>query len=455
VTQNPPQLDNDIYRLVLISPDSRRCLIENVNGTARLPRVAIPKWTRLAEEISHVLLDNWGLKVVVLDLLAGEGGDSGCVLAELCGSKREPHPALNNVWCSTADLAAGELSNAERAAVESLIATGSTGRGAFSRLGWLDDAMTWMASELSDRDFRFSGEFKQFNANASFCLIRLGNSNGPAYWLKAVGEPNLKEYSITMALAKHCPKYVPNIAAARRDWNAWVMEDAGNRLAEPLLLHELESAVISLAELQKCAIANQEILLSSGCFDQRATVLHAHIPELIEYLVGAMAKQTSTKVSRVTESRLRQIGSILSDASVEMEALGIPKTLIHNDFTLGNILFDGSRCVLTDWAEGGIGTPQLTYQHLRAYVSRDTRGLHLLVTLDRIYKRAWSDVLTEYQHDRALILAPLLALASHLVGRGTSLGSGCNQDPHLQRYARGLARHMDRTAAAPELMGAL
>jgi hypothetical protein len=455
VTQFPSQPEQDTYRLVLVSPETQRCLTEAANGTTRLPRVAIPKWTRPAEEISRAIEQTWGLKVVVLDFFGDESEDSGCVTAELLKSNGGSFVNSVGVWRSIAELAEGELRGSELTLAEDLIALGATGRGAFSRFGWLDDAVAWISVEASDGGFQFTGELQQFNANATFCLVRLGNSRGPAYWLKAVGEPNLNEFPVTVGLAKHFPQYLPKLVATRPEWNAWVMEEAGSRVSAPLVLSELERVVTNLAELQKSSIEHRQTLLSFGCFDQQAPILRAHIPQLIDYMIDSMTKQTSTKAPRIEESRLREIGIILLDICLEMETLGIPETLIHNDFTLGNILIDEQRCVFTDWAEACIGNPIATYQHLRACVSHDERGVRWLPGLDGLYKRAWCDVLSESQLEKALILAPLLALCSHLFGRGAWLGSNFGEDPHFQRYARGLARHMDMAANAPELLEAL
>jgi hypothetical protein len=455
MAQSPSPLHNDIYRLALIDPHSRRCLTNNKARLARLPRIAIPKWTRAAAEISRVILDSWGLKAVVLDIFANLGGDSGCVLAELFGPEQGPRSASRNTWCCTADLAEDQLSRTERDVVENLVATGSTGRGAFSRLGWLDDAVTWIRSEQSEREFHFSGEFAQLNGNASFCLIRLGNSRGRAYWLKAVGEPNLSEFPVTMALARRCSKYIPNIVAARRDWNAWVMKDAGHPIHEPLVVSQLELVTITLANFQKASMEYEQELHASGCYDQRASILRLHIPALIDYLIDSMAKQTSTNAPKVRELRLREIGKLLLDACTQLEALKIPVTIIHNDFTLENVLIRGSRCVFTDWAEAGLGNPLMTYEHLCACIAGNDRSATWLSELDHLYKRSWSDVLSESHLNRALVLSPLVAIASYLLGRANWLGSSRAQDFHFQRHARGLARHMDRAAAAPEFLEAL
>jgi hypothetical protein len=455
VTLHPAQSEQDIYRLVLISPESRRCLAEEANGTLRLPRVAIPKWTRPAQEVSRIVGDNWALNVVVIDFFGEQYFGPECVVAELLQSEGEVGLGTGRTWCSVTELVDSELRGSELAMIEDLVAGGTTVQGPFSRLGWLDDAVAWIGAERSARDFHFTGELQQFNANGRFRLVRLGNSRGPAYWLKAVGEPNLNEFTVTVALAKHLPEYLPNVVAMRPEWSAWVMEDAGNQITEPLILNELERATLCLAELQKNSIEHTQTLLSSGCFDQRTTVLHTRIPEIIHYLIDAMANQTSTKEPRLTEARLREIGSILSNVCVEIEALGIPEALIHNDFTLGNVLFNGSRCVLTDWAEACIGCPLATYQHLRAYVSRDPQGLRWLPGLDDLYKRSWSDVLSESQVGRAITLAPPFAIASYLLGRGNWLVSGRGEDPQFQRYARGCARHIDKAAAAPEFLEAL
>ncbi|GGG86407.1 hypothetical protein GCM10011585_32920 [Edaphobacter dinghuensis] len=169
-----------------------------------------------------------------------------------------------------------------------------------------------------------------------------------------------------------------------------------------------------------------------------------------EFLIAAMAKQTSTKAPQLTASRLHELHAIVKDAFDEMSELRIPSTLIHNDFTPGNILIDGEKCKFIDWAEAGWGNPFYTYQHLRALIAKSDGHVDRLSMTDQAYKHCWGAALTEEQINRAIRLAPMLALVSHLYGRGGWLASQGLLDPNRERYARGIARHMDKAALALE-----
>jgi hypothetical protein len=243
--------------------------------------------------------------------------------------------------------------------------------------------------------------------------------------------------------------------AAREDWNAWITEEAGKPIGDSCSLSKLESAVVSMAELQIESIGYTQDLLAAGCVDQRCTVLKAQTDAVIRFLEDAMELQTSVKVPRLGKHRLREIGKIIDDAYARMRELGVPDTLIHNDLSLGNILYDGSKCVFADWAEAYIGNPFLTFQQLLQHVSREKCGSGWGSQLKTIYKQRWTTVLGVRTVDCALALAPLLAVASYLYGRGTWLASSRRDDPELQSYARSLARHMDKAAQEPQLLEAL
>jgi len=69
-------------------------------------------------------------------------------------------------------------------------------------------------------------QFRQLNGCETFSLIRFETTQYPV-WFKAVGEPNLREYEISLALARLFPDYVPTIIATRPEWHGWLMADSG------------------------------------------------------------------------------------------------------------------------------------------------------------------------------------------------------------------------------------
>jgi hypothetical protein len=440
-------LEVNEYRLVLARSGSQALWAENSGGMFRLPRISIPRWARPAERLQQAIEEVWRLRSVVLDLLASEKCSNPCAVVEILSSS-----SLHGLTaCMIDDISAAEISSEEREAVEGILAGRIDGRGPFSRVGWVQEAIEWISVEAG-HDIEFTGEIHQFNASGSFALVRFVTQAGPAYWLKATGEPNTHEFQITRMLAEMCSAFLPRRISGREDWNAWVMEGGGEPL-EHWNLGALEQAVLTLARLQKRTVNRTGAFLDAGAFDQRVCVLRAHLGELFDYLDEAMAKQTSKRVPRIEESRLSEMANVLHDACLSMEALEIPDTVVHNDMNSGNILFDTTHCVFTDWCEAGISNPFFAFQYL--CLLDPCNGLGCRGRLREIYKQAWLDHLSGSKIDRAFAIAPLLAILSYLYGRGTWLQSERRNHPSVQSYARSLARHIDRAAQDKNLLEAL
>jgi hypothetical protein len=315
----------------------------------------------------------------------------------------------------------------------------------------MQEAIAWTAANV-DRNTAFTGEISQYNASASFALIRFATKIGPDYWLKAAGAPNRHEFQITKKLAELCPEFLPRQIAAREDWNAWLMEDAGRPL-DSWALSALEQAVLSMAQLQKKTVGRTGEFLAAGATDQRVSTLRANLPELLEYLNEIMAKQTSIKAPRIDAHRLRQIVGLLSGALIRMEDLGIPETLVHNDMNTENVLFRETKCVFTDWCEVSIGNPFFVFQHL-CLLQPHGRAIWNPRLRD-LYKRSWAELIDTSVIEKAFALMPVLAILSYLYGRGAWLHSLRRNDPHVQSYVRSLARHLDSAAQEPELLEVL
>ncbi len=435
------------YRLVLLRAGSRTIWALHENGAFRLPRIAIAHWARPAEQIQQAVEAGWHIRAVVLDLLPSESGSTPCAVVEILSP--EPYDGLFTASIHP-DLEM-ELAREERGEVETILAGETTLRGPFSCLGWIDEALEWMRKVVGP-DARFTGEVRQYNATSNFTLAHFPTQDRAGFWLKATGEPNLHEFPITKLLAELCPEFLPPRIAERSDWNAWLMEDAGCP-PEAWSLPLLELAVASMAELQKRTIARTDDFLAAGAFDQHVCRLRAHSSTLVEYLDEAMTRQVSPKAPRIDKCRLQQTATMVANASVQMEGLAIPDTIVHHDLNSGNILFRGARCVFTDWCEAGIGNPFLTLEHLLHLQPHGEKDW--APRLQEVYKQCWLECLTSSQIDRALELMPILAISAYLHWYRLRLSSAQHNDPCIAGYIRCLARHMDRAAQDPRLLEAL
>jgi hypothetical protein len=259
----------------------------------------------------------------------------------------------------------------------------------------------------------------------------------------------MHELSIISCLSGLYPEFLPKLVAIRSDWNAWLAEDAGEQLSDPPETAVFIRAVRSFTSLQIQTIGAVDVLLATGAFDQRIPVLRHHLDDVIAFLIAAMGKQTSAKVAPLSLHRVLELGEILRDALCQLEALGVPDALIHNDLNLGNILYDGTNYVFTDWSEAAVGNPFLAFARL-CLLSRDAEG-----DLRGIYGEVWREYLSQQSIDCACQLATLLSIFAYLYGRGDWLVDTSKITPQFESYARSLARHMDRAAQNPELLEAL
>lgn len=430
------------YRVVLVRPDSFKVLAHNSEGGDLLPRVRIRKGGRPAWELCTAIKNDLSLGVLVLDFLVIDQSPSYCVVAELMMS-RVPN-GMKEV--KVEKIAVTELCDEERHTIESILEGRS--RSLFSAVGWIKRAETWI-HEATGCKFASEAQIEQLNAGGNFALLRFRLDDGHDYWLKATGEPNAHEFGVTSCLAELGPDSLPRLIAMKKEWNAWLTEDAGKSLPDHPTGAVLLRGVKSFASLQMSTLGSEDALLSAGAFDQRLPVLRSNVDAVIAYLVEAMAHQTSTKAAPLEKDRLVELGEFLWEACLRMEALQIPDTLLHSDLNRGNILDDGLRCVFTDWSEAAVGNPFLSLDHICRMNSEHA------VELRRAYRKCWSKYLTVAAIEEAFALMPLLAIFAYLYGRGTWLQKIDRVQAPFASYARSLARHMDRAARNPALLEVL
>jgi hypothetical protein len=411
------------YRLALILPQSRQLMAAKVDDIYVLPLISISLWERCAEQLTRVIEGRWRIKSIVLDVVVDDCPDSPCAIIEIRTSLSDPSTGAFTI-VDLDKISDESLRLNERKVLQSILMGEDSGRGPFSRIGWIEEVQAWVQEITKGRGATLTAETLHLSAGGHFCLIRLTTSSGAGYWLKATGEPNAREFAITTLLAEVCPQYLPRLIASREDWNAWLTEAHGSSLRDSESLEDFRQAVHNLADLQKIFIGRSDPLFAACCGDHRNEMLHSHIAELIAYLDEAMVLQTSVKAPQLSSSRLKDIGTALNHACSLQQELGIPDSLMHGDINPGNILFDGNRYVFTDWCEANVGNPFITLEQLCVHTVRRSTEPELWARVLRDeYKACWTDFLTERQIDRGLQLVPLLSILSSLHERGNWLDS--------------------------------
>src|SRR5208282_4198961 len=181
-------------------------------------------------------------------------------------------------------------------------------------------------------------------------------------WFKAVGEPNTREYSVALTLARVSPEYVPKILATRHEWNAWLAEDvAGVSLASHTELSQWESAARSLASLQMSALRVTRDLSHAGARDLSFRCLHSCVDPFFEFLLDNSSRSNTGNVEQLAISDRHRLRLVILDCLTTLDDLALPPSIGHMDLNPHNIIFSAPDCIFLDWAESFVGSPFFSF----------------------------------------------------------------------------------------------
>jgi hypothetical protein len=451
------------FDLIILRHLNSEILLSHTTCGFALPQITIPTRQRIAQCITESVLNAWNLKTVCLfqpEVRDGIGpGENQYMVLEPRDPVWQPPADLRWVSGDRMQTVIDSMSECRvvRDALQAATAYNNGAlRGPFARVGWIDELMSWAQAKISSRKLSLTGRFRQLNASPFFSLIKL-ETTGPALWFKAVGEPNLHEYSITLGLAQEYPRYLPEIIAAKPEWNGWLMfEVEGERIGKSLELKQWLRVAETLARLQLGYLGKDRRLLEIGCKDRRIAAIIRRIDPFLDCMDRLMQEQPSEPPRRLHRLELQEIGGTLKDAFRCMEQAGIPDSLIHGDFNPENVLINSSNCVFLDWAEGSVGPPFLTLEYLVEFLRRTHVGVHQYESdLRHAYACCWSRVASERQICEAMRIAPSLAVFCY------ALGSQAWEYPELMhrsgigRYLRALTRRLQQELRAMKAPGTL
>ena len=319
--------------------------------------------------------------------------------------------------------------------------------GRFGQIGWFTELAEWVRDHIHTAGLTLSGRFTQLNASPTFSLVRF-ETNGPAVWFKAVGEPNLREYPITLTLAKYFPAFVPPIIAAREDWNGWLaIEAEGSHPGENSASASWIRIATTLADLEIASFGQTLHLLGMGCRDARVCSLLALVEPFVEAMAELMEVQTKESPPPLSRSELLTLQTQLQDAFAEVANSQIPNAIGHLDFNSGNIVVKGDRCIFLDWAEACAGLPFLTLQylleHLRRLRYRDNCWESVITTA---YINRWQSFISPHEIAKALSVSALLAVFAYAACGDAWCAPVRRNRPEAARHFRSLTRRMKREA---------
>jgi hypothetical protein len=440
----------DCYRVILFNGAGAEVLLRRLNEAYALPEVRVPKFTRPAEQITSVLRNNWGIATVLLFSECVEGGQGQISYATLEVTKECPETLPGMEWFPVNEAAAHLLESGGGSALKSsnerVFQQCSAGSPPFSRLGWMRRLQEWVRTILGPCGIEIL-DFQQLNGGGAFSLVRFETTRKPV-WFKAVGKPNLREFPLTLLLSELFRSYLPTILAADPVVNGWLMESAGE-----VTLRDMEredswlGAIRRLADLQIESIGRTGRLLDEGCRDLRIETLASMADPFFEAMASLMESQTKSPPPLLTRQELSDLASTIQEALRLLRDLGMPDTLGHSDFNPGNILVDDCRCVFTDWAEGHVGHPFLTFEYFLAHLRKCCPAVAIREDdLRKAYSQRWLPTTSTRSIDRALHLSPLIAVYAYAVSGGAWNDSERLRVPRVPAYMRSLTRIMNKEA---------
>lgn len=450
------QPDSEIYRVIVLRQTGTELLLAHTQGGFSLPEVTIPRWQRVAENLTAAMRREWGAEVICLlqtDVTSPTSPDNRIhyQVAEHCRCFGKSE-ALTR-WISVEDLRQNSFVDpSDHAAIQrSLSERDAWARdpaaGPFAQRGWFKELREWIGEVLAPRGLHLNGNFRQLNASPSFSLIRF-ETNGPAVWFKAVGEPNQREFPITLTLARLFPDYIPQILAARSAWNAWLMSEVeGTNLGETTDISLWEAAAAAMAKLQVASITNQRQVLRSGAHDLRTKSLKDLVSPFMGVMRHLMEHQTKTTPPALSNPEVELLEERVEGALSLLGELGIPDALGHLDGNPGNIIVSPDGCSFLDWAEAYVGHPFFSFQYLLEHFRRTVRADSISeAKLAASYLVPWQQTTSHDCLTETMNLAPVLAAFAYAVGTDAWRQPERLRDPSVAGYLRGLARRMNREA---------
>ncbi len=444
------------YRIITFRNAASEILLQRDAECLRLPSVELQPSQRHAETICRSLHTEWNCDAVCLFgiNIASQTYVPPSVryqVMECCGHENSGGTPASWVPVDSmsaahfAELADYEAVRQSRTEYENY--SNGLAPGPFAKPGWFGDLRQWVRDSIRPIGIELRDSFCQFNASPTFSLVRLETS-GPAVWFKAVGEPNAREFPITVVLTELFPKYTPTIIATRPECNGWLsLEAEGTALDQIQRVNDWEGAATALAGLQIESIGERDRLLSCGARDLRFNTLAGLIDPFFESANELMKQQAKVPPAILNHRELLLLVQRVRAALGRLESLGLPETVGHLDMNPGNVVVSEGSCTFLDWAEAYVGPPFFTFQylieHLRRAAGPDSALEGRIIAQ---YVGQWRAIASISRIEEAFSLASLLAIFAYAAGSNAWSSGMVLRNPQAASYVRSLTRRMQRAA---------
>jgi hypothetical protein len=261
----------------------------------------------------------------------------------------------------------------------------------YARPGGHRADLTWAKGVLEGRGIAIIAAPQQIRTWNLSSIWRLPTSNGPV-WLKVV-PPFFAHEGIVLPLLD--PAVVPPVLGAEPG-RVLLGEVPGDDQYEATGASLLEM-VRMLVRLQVDWIGRTAELLALGAPDLRPAAL---IPR-----IRAAVERHRHELNCAEQGRIDSLVAGLPGRFAEIEACGVPDTLVHGDFHPGNVRGEPGRFTILDWGDCAVGHPmidQLAFGQRLDCADRDAA--------ERLWAKQWRAARPGCDADRAAaLLRPVTA----------------------------------------------
>jgi hypothetical protein len=210
-------------------------------------------------------------------------------------------------------------------------------RAAYAEVGGPARSLEWAAAHLGVP--ARADQQRTWNLSA---LWRLSTTDGDQAWLKQVPGFFAHEAAVLAWLARRVPDAAPPLLAAGDEGRQLLGHVEGDDLydaGDPTRVAIAEQA----HAIQLASVPDLEALVAAGVPDRRG-----------DRLAGWIRAALGGHVEGHPASRLLDR---LEGTLGELEACGLPWTLVHGDEHGGNVIAAGDRMVVLDWGDSFVGHP--------------------------------------------------------------------------------------------------
>ena len=247
-----------------------------------------------------------------------------------------------------------------------------------------DDVQSWLAAQ----DVEPSGPIATIHERSWSTVLRVPTADGDLY-LKQEQPLQAYEVALTVALATRWPDRVPEVVVADTDRSWLLLRDGGTRVADSGRFEVFTQALARYGELQVGEAARVEELLGFGLRDLR-------LPVVVDLYEPFFERDHGLGHDEV--ARLLALAPRFRELCAELEELGLPASIQHDDLHEWNVFERDGRVAIYDWGDSSVGFPLWSWL-------KPSWSLEEPEPARAAYVAAWASFASEARLRRALELA--------------------------------------------------